>query len=93
MFELNTQDGEVPATRLEGGEDALVLRPRLEVELRRLPEGGACFILALRERKTLGEAAAIALDEAAGFDLEANLSGLIASGAIIGICAAADPRL
>jgi hypothetical protein len=93
MFELNTQDGEVPATRLEGGEDALVLRPRLEVELRRLPEGGACFILALRERKTLGEAAAIALDEAAGFDLEANLTGLIASGAIIGIGAAAEPRL
>ena len=55
--------------------------------------GGAPFILALREGKTLGEAAAIAAEEAPGFALEANLAGLIASGAIIGIAPAADPIL
>ena len=91
IFELNTQDGEVRATRLEGSEDALVVRSKLEVEIRRLPQGGASFILALNDKKSLAAAAAIALDEAAGFDLEANLAGLIASGAIVGV--AADPIL
>lgn len=85
IFEFNTQAGEVPATRLEGGEDALVARPRLEVEIRRLPQGGAGFILALSGKKSLAEAAAHALAEAPDFDLEANLAGLIASGAIVGV--------
>ena len=90
IFELNTQSGEVPPTRLEGGEDALVARPRLEVEIRRLPHGGAAFILALKERKTLGEAAA-SPRRGPGFDLEANLAGLIASGAIVGVGSGPNP--
>lgn len=60
-------------------------RFRLEVELRRLPAGGAPFILALKEGKSIGEAAAIAFGKAPGFDLQANLAGLIAAGAIIGV--------
>jgi Putative DNA-binding domain len=91
IFELNTQAGDVPPTRLEGGEDALVARPRLDVELRRLPQGGASFILALKEKKTLGRAAAVALEDVPSFELEANLAGLIASGAIVAVTA--DPRL
>ena len=91
IFELNTQAGEVPATRHQGGEDAIIVRPRLEVEIRRLPLGGAGFVLALKEQQTLAEAAALALDEDPGFDLEANLAGLIASGAIVGV--AVDPIL
>lgn len=88
IFELNAQEGDVPPTRLEaGGEDALVVRPHFDVEVRRLPEGGAPFILALKGRRTIGEACATALGEAPGFDLEANLAGLIGSGAIIGIAA------
>ena len=62
IFELNTQTGEVPPTRLEGREDALVVRPKLEVEIRRLPPGGASFVLALKEQKRLAEAASLALD-------------------------------
>jgi hypothetical protein len=85
IFELNTQAGDVPPTRLEGGEDAFVARPCLEVELRRLPEGGASFLLALKEEKSIGEAAAIACGQHSSFDLQANLAGLIASGAIIGV--------
>jgi hypothetical protein len=88
IFELNAQEGEVPPTRLEaGGEDALVVRSRLDVELRRLPEGGAPFVLALKVGRSIGEACATALCEAPGFDLEVNLAGLIGSGAIIGIAA------
>lgn len=93
IFELNTQSGEVPAIRLEGREDALVLRPRLKVEIKRLPQGGAPFIVALRENKTLGEAAVIAAEEAPGFGLETMLAELIAGGAIISIAPAADPKL
>lgn len=85
IFELNMQGGDVPPARLEGGEDALVARPRLDVELRRLPASGAPFILALKEGQTIGEAAAAALARVPGFDLQANLAGLIASGAIIGV--------
>jgi hypothetical protein len=87
------QAGEPAPTRLEGSEDALVVRPRLEVELRRLPEGGASFVLALKDGKSLAKAAAIALGEAPHFHLTANLTLLIESGAIIGFRAeAADPR-
>ena len=75
----------MPPTRLEGGEDAPVARPRLEVELRRLPEGGASFILALKEEKSIGEAAAIACGQHPTFDLQANLAGLMAAGVIIGV--------
>jgi hypothetical protein len=85
IFELNTQAGDVQPTRLEGGEDALVVRPRLDVELRRLPAGGASFLLALKQGQTIGEARAAALAQASGFDLQANLAGLIASGAIVGV--------
>jgi hypothetical protein len=91
IFELNTQGSDVAPTQLEGSEDALVVRLKLEVEIRRLPQGGASFILALKAAKSLGEAAAIALGEAPGFDLEANLAGLIASGAVVGV--PADPIL
>jgi hypothetical protein len=91
IFELNTRGEDMLPVRLEGAEDALVLRPKLEVEVRRLPEGGASFILALREKKTLGEAAAIAFAVAPEFVLEFNLAGMIASGAIIGL--SADPTL
>jgi len=92
IFELNAQGGDVPPTRLEaGGEDALVVRPRLDVEVRRLPEGGAPFVLALKGGRSIGEACATALCEAPGFDLEANLARLIGSGAIVGIRPAPAP--
>jgi hypothetical protein len=92
IFELNKRSCEVPATRLEGSQDALVLRPRLKVEVRCLPHGGAPFVLALKHNKTLGEAAAAA-DEAPSFALETMLAGLIASGAIMTIGPVADPKL
>jgi hypothetical protein len=87
IYELNAQGADVPPTRLSGREDALVARPRLDVEIRRLPEGGACFILALAEGRTIGEAAAAALSEAPGFELKSNLAGLIRSGVIVGVSA------
>jgi hypothetical protein len=59
------------------GEDALVARPHLQVEVRALPAGGAVFLLALAAGARLGEAAAWALRECRDFDLTLNLAGLI----------------
>jgi hypothetical protein len=68
------------------GEDALVVRPYLDVDVRLLPPGGAAFLLALVGAKPLGEAAAAALTDHPEFDLSRNLAGLICSGLTRGIC-------
>ena len=90
IYELNVEIGDVSRARLAGSEDALVARSGLTVEIRRLPEGGAPFILALKDGKTIGEAAILALRESSAFDLKANLAGLMASGAIVAVGAAAS---
>jgi len=86
IWQLAARDGENEPARLPAdGEDALVVRPKLEVEVRHLPEGGAAFVLALKEEASLQEAAARAMDEAPVFDLAANLAGLMECGAVIGV--------
>jgi hypothetical protein len=87
IYELHEEGNEpLPKTKLESqGEDALALRPHLEVEIRRLPTGAVTFIEKLRAGNRIGEAAEAALGSAPGFDLETNLSGLMTSGAIVGI--------
>jgi hypothetical protein len=62
------------------GEDALVARPHLEVEVHLLPPGGAEFLLALAAGRSLGEAAQDALDARPQFNLTDNLAGLIGCG-------------
>jgi hypothetical protein len=81
------EDQDEPARLPAKGEDAMVVRPRLEVEARRLPEGGAVFVQALKGGARLQAAAERALEAAPGFDLEANLAGLMTSGAIVGASA------
>jgi hypothetical protein len=61
-------------------EDALVVRPYLEVQVRSLPRGGAAFLLALAAGRPLSEAVAAALADDRDFDLTSNLAGLIGSG-------------
>jgi hypothetical protein len=84
IWQLAARRGEnEPAPLPADGEDALVVRPKLEVEVRRLPEGGATFVLALKDGASLQGAAAHAMDDAPAFDLAANLAGLMGSGAIV----------
>jgi hypothetical protein len=86
IYELHEDGNEPPQTRLEAqGEDALVLRPDLDVEIRRLPTGAVTFIEAIRYGGTIGEATMAALQKVPDFDLEANLAGLMTSGAIVGV--------
>jgi len=66
------------------GEDALVSRPSVDVEVRRLPPGAKTFLQSLAAGDSLGVAAASALAANTRFDLAANLAALFA-GLAIGI--------
>lgn len=68
------------------GEDALVVRPHFDVEVRLLPTGGAAFLLALAER-TIGQAVEAAFAEHPAFDLSATLAVLIRSGVAVDVIA------
>ena len=85
IWTMNASDGEVRPVDLGQAEDTLIVRPDAEVEVRRVPPGGAAFVAALAGGATLGEAAGAAMAEDARFDLAGNISGLIAAGAITGI--------
>jgi Putative DNA-binding domain len=63
-------------------EDALIVRPYLDVEVRLLPPGGGAFLGALAEGRSLGEAANAALADHPDFDLTGNLAGLIGWGLV-----------
>jgi hypothetical protein len=75
--------GNEPVGRIDASipEDALITRPDLEVMLRRLPPGGATFIESLMSGRSLGEAAASALEISSAFDIAANIAGMIDAGA------------
>lgn len=72
-------------------EDAVVVRPALEVHVRRLPKGGARFLAALAAGATLADAAAAAAT-VPGFDLTQNLAGLIEAGLAAGFTRPVDPE-
>lgn len=75
------------AGRIDAGipEDALVTRPDVDVVVRRLPEGGAVFLNELLARRSLGEAAASALEASPSFDIAASIAGMIEAGAFTAV--------
>ena len=84
IWQTNRGDEEVRSVDLHGGgQDIVVIRPDLEVEVRGLPAGGYRFLTALSEECTLGEASAVAQADDAAFDLAANLQGILHSGGVI----------
>ena len=84
IWSANSGDDEPePIDAGAGGEDALILRPGLDVEVRQLPAGGVAFIGALADGLSLGGAVQHVAGLADEFDLQANLTGLFASGAIV----------
>jgi hypothetical protein len=76
IWEVN-QDRAVRAVPNWGPEAALVARPFLEVETRRLPPGSEMFLLALQEGATIGEAAERASAATSEFDPSDGLAVLI----------------
>ena len=86
IWTMNASDGEVRPVDLGQAEDTLIVRPDAEVEVRRVPPGGAAFVAALQPRaRRSARRRRAALAEDARFDLAGNISGLIAAGAITGI--------
>lgn len=85
IWRCNTEGESVePMDDVQASEDALILRPEAEVEVRALAPGGARFLRALLAGRTVVDAWGWALEEAADFDLGAHLAGLLDMGAIIG---------
>lgn len=78
-------DGGVP-TAIDissGGENALVIRPLAEVEVRRVPAGAASFILSLASGAPVADAATLALQDDSNFNLAGTLRDLFAIHAIV----------
>ena len=73
-----------PFDKINAGEpeDGLVTRPGFEVEVRRLPAGGAELLSALIAGETLGVAADAALRACPSFDIGAAIAGMIEAGVL-----------
>jgi hypothetical protein len=84
IWRMNIEGCAPGPVNLAGGEDALIIRPQGDVLIHPLPPGGAQFIGELGRGVTVAEAFEAALTTAPGFDLTANLAGLLQSGAVVG---------
>ncbi len=82
IWAMNSGEQELAPIENWCGEDALVFRRYLDVEVRVLPPGGAAFLLALAGGRSLGEAAEAALADYPEFDLTRSLAGLIGLGLV-----------
>lgn len=85
IFAANRDNSPVGRIDASTPEDALITRAEFDVVVRHLPPGGAVFATSLVSGRPLGEAAAVALDAAADFDIAANIAGLIEAGAFTSI--------
>jgi len=82
IWAMNSGEMELAPITDWHGEDALVSRPGVDVEVRRLPPGAKTFLQGLAAGDPFGAAAASALATNARFDLAANLAALFAGLAI-----------
>ncbi|WP_029350914.1 DNA-binding domain-containing protein [Bosea sp. 117] len=85
IWAMNAGEAEPEPILDWNGEDALVVRPRMTVEVHRLGPGGATFLTTLAQGATLGEAMLAAAADDDNFDLAANLALVLASGAFTAI--------
>ncbi|MCB1500369.1 MAG: putative DNA-binding domain-containing protein [Bauldia sp.] len=82
VWRMNATDEPVTPVDISAAEDALIVRPGAEVEVRKVPPGGAAFVTALAAGETLLAAAETAQAADARFDLAGNIAGLLAAGAL-----------
>ncbi len=73
------------AVDMSKSEDALTVRPNLDVETRALPPGGGAFLAALLAGQTLGIAAEAGEAADQEFDLTAHLTGLFGAGTFVDV--------
>jgi hypothetical protein len=95
LWQMNVAGGVPSALDVDcGGEEALVMRPAAEVEVRTLNPGAAPFIAGLMAGETVSQAAAGPLEHQSGFDLAATLAALLKVGAVVGWSMSQDtPRV
>jgi hypothetical protein len=84
IWENNRGDGEPGMIARWRAEAALVARPFIEVEVRRLPRGGHAFIAALAAGRTMALAAEAGMAATSDFDVAANLLALIDAEIVVG---------
>ncbi len=85
IWAMNVGDMKLAPIEDWHSEDALIARPAFDVEVRRLPPGGAVFLTKLSQSECLADAAVAALAAAPDFDLSINLAGLFSCGLLVGI--------
>lgn len=85
IWQMNLPGAEpAPLPPDAGPEEVLLVRPAAEVEVFRLPPGGAAFIAALQAGQTVTAAALAGFARTPRFDLQEVLTGLLASRACTG---------
>lgn len=85
IWRLNVSDAETRPVDFSVGEDALIVRPDAEVEVRVAPPGGVAFVRALADGASFGTAAEAGQSADERFDLAGNIAGLIGAGALVEI--------
>jgi Putative DNA-binding domain len=85
IWAMNSGEQKLSPIESWNAEDALVVRPHLDVYVRRLPQGSAAFLLALAEGRALGPATDAAFAECPEFDLTGDLAQLISFGLVCGV--------
>jgi len=85
IWAMNAGERELAAIDESVGEDALIVRPHMQVLVRQLPAGGAAFLSALAAGHTFEAAAAAASEAASEFDLASNLAGMFAAGIVVNL--------
>jgi hypothetical protein len=80
IFAANRTEESIGPINAGVPEDALITRPDLDVVVRHLPAGGAIFLTNLISGRTLGKAAAAALEATPAFDIGASIAGMIEAG-------------
>jgi hypothetical protein len=94
IWQMNSTAGMAESVNLDaGGEDVLIVRSVAHVELRGLPPGGADFLQALCNGRSMLDATKVAMAADCRFDLSGNLLGLMGAGAFISIDLAGWPTL
>lgn len=92
IWAMNAGETELAPVTNWSGEDALVARPWLDVEVRRLPPGGAPFLEALCGGAPFGAAVEAARAATSAFDLSENLVVLLGAGLVVGTSRGTRPK-
>ncbi len=85
IWRRHMSDEEMTPLELTHGEEALVVRPELAVNVTALPIGGSAFVHALEDGRTFGQAMTAASGVAADFDLTACLRELLLARAFVAV--------